>query len=130
MQLKEKNVNKMIEHKKRLEKHRKTIENDTKDVETKEKTTKDEGVRKKKVTTKRKIDNKAIKEKQKAIAKKALEKIHEGHIDDKENLLSGESKVIITKEERAERFKRLNAMVKNMMKKNEGLDMLHKHIDK
>ncbi len=123
MQLKEKKRNEVIEQKKRLEKHRKAIEDD---VAIQEKTTidnlatdnlvADNLATKKKVTKKRIIDKKAIKERQKTIPEKVMEEHdHEGKIEKSSE--EEETKIIITKEERAERFKRLHAMVLDMTQK-------------
>jgi len=127
MQLKEINRNEIIEHKKRLEKHKKAIESDVsnsnmlvKEVTVQEKTADDNDVIKKKATKKRTKDKKAIREKQRVIAEKAMNNALKRNIDIEENLLKEEpeeSKIVITKEERAERFKRLHAIAQDLMKK-------------
>lgn len=133
MQLKEKNRNEIIGHKKRLEIHKKVIESDvsnsnmlssnsnmlSKEVTTQEKTTKENLAIKKKTTKKRIIDKKALKEKQKAVAEKVMDDAREGKINIEKDSLEeeGESKAVISKEERAERFKRLHAIAQGMMKK-------------
>jgi hypothetical protein len=126
MQLKEINRDKIVERKKRVEKHKKAIESDipnsnmlSKDVATQEKAANDSDVIKKK-TKKRIIDKKTMKEKQKAVSEKVMEDARKEKIDLEDYALEKEPeepKVVITKEERAERFKRLNAMVQDMMKK-------------
>lgn len=141
MQLKEKNRNEIIGHKKRLEIHKKVIESDvsnsnmavgtsrlaqqtpsaplSKEVTTQEKTVKDNLTIKKKTTKKRIVDKKALKEKQKAVAEKVMDDAREGNINIEKDSLEeeGGSKVVISKEERAERFKRLHAIAQGMMKK-------------
>lgn len=107
MQLKEIKRNERIERKKRLEKHKKVIEDDIKDKATQEKTAK------KNIVTKKRADRKAIKERQKAVTEKAMEDAHKGNIDS----LEEGSKVAITKEERAKRFKTLHAVAQDMIKK-------------
>jgi hypothetical protein len=108
------------EHKKRLEMRKKSIEGDIKEVITQEKTAKENLAIKKKTTKKKVVDKKAMREKQKAVAEKIMDDVRQGNINIEKNLLEEEpeeSKVVITKEERAERFKRLHAMVQEMMKK-------------
>lgn len=120
MQLKEINIKEIIEHKKRLEKHKKAIENDVKEVATQEKTVKDNDATKKKTIKKRIIDKKAMKERQKVIAEKLMDDARKGKINIGYNSLEEypeESKVVIIKDERAERFKRLHAIAQDMMKK-------------
>lgn len=110
--------NKIIEHKRRLDKHKKTI-GDIKEGVTAQEKTVDNGTIKKKTTKKRVIDKKAIKKKQQAIAEKAMENARKEDINIEDDSLEEreETKVTITKEERAERFKRLHTMVQDMMKK-------------
>lgn len=130
MQLKEINRDEIIEHKKRLEKHKKAIESDVsnsnmllKEVMTQKKTAKENGATKKKTIKKRIIDKKAMKEKQKAIAEKVMDDVHKGKINLEKNYLEEkpeEPKTVITKEERAKRFKRLHAIAQDMMKKWNG----------
>lgn len=130
MQLKEINRKEIIEHKKRLEKHKKAIESDvsnsnmlSKEVMTQKKTAKENGATKKKTIKKRIIDKKAMKEKQKAIAEKVMDDVHKGKINLEKNYLEEkpeEPKTVITKEERAKRFKRLHAIAQDMMKKWNG----------
>lgn len=126
MQLKEIDRNKIAEHKIRLKKHKKAIENDvsnsnvlSKEVMTQEKTVNDNGVIKKKTAKKKIIDKKAMNDRHKAIAEKLMDDVREGNINIGRNLKEypEESKVVITKEERADRFKRLHTMVQDMMKK-------------
>lgn len=163
MQLKEKNRNEIVGHKKRLDIHKKAIESDvsnsnmlssnsnmavganpqpasaglckltksarlvqqtqsvmpSKEVTTQEKTVKDNLTTKKKTTKKRIVDKKALKEKQKAVAEKVMDDAREGKINIEKDSLEEEreSKVVISKEERAERFKRLHAIAQGMMKK-------------
>jgi hypothetical protein len=133
MQLKEINRNKITEHKRRLEKHKKVIESDvsnsnvlssnsnmlSKEVMTQEKTANDNGVIKKKIAKKKIIDKKAMNDRHKAIAEKLMDDVREGNINIGRNLKEypEESKVVITKEERADRFKRLHTMVQDMIKK-------------
>ncbi len=108
MQQKEIDRNELVEHKKRLEKHKKAIESNEMNTQKKE------------ATIKKKATKKAFKEKQQVAAKKAMEKALKGDIDTEESTIEEEpkeSQVVITKEERAERFKRLHAMVQDMMKK-------------
>lgn len=128
MQLKEINRDKIIERKRRLERHKKAIEEDTKEVTTQEKTVndnvtiKDNIVTKKKAIKKRVIDKKAIKERHKAVAEKVMDDILKGNISIEKNYPEEEKepKVVITKEERAERFKRLHAIAQDMMNKWNG----------
>lgn len=127
MQLKEKNRNEIIEHKKRLEKRKKAIESDvsnsnmlSKEVTTQEKTANENGAIKKKTIKKRIVDKKALKEKQKAVTEKVMDDAREGKINIEKDSLEEEpekSKAVITKEERAERFKRLHTIAQDMMKK-------------
>lgn len=118
MQLKEKSKNEIIGHKKRLEKHRKTIEEDVKEMTTREKIIIDgDSTIKKKITRKKAIDKKAMKEKQKIISEKAMDSAHNIYTVTAENPHEGDSRVIITKEERAERFKRLHAIAQDMINK-------------
>jgi hypothetical protein len=127
MQVREKNRNEIIEHKKRIEKHKKSIESDvsnsnmlSEEVIIQEKTANENIAIKKKVIKKKKIDKKAMREKQNAAAEKVMDDARKGNINIEKNLIEEEpeeSKVVITKEERAERFKRLHAMVQDMMKK-------------
>lgn len=117
MKLKEKSKNEITERKKRLEEHRKAIENDVKEVTTRKKATSRDGITKKKTIRKKTIDKKALREKQKIIDEKAMGSARNIGPDIEENPREEDSKVIITKEERAERFKRLHAMVKDMMNK-------------
>ncbi len=122
----EKNRNTMIEHRKRLEKHKKAIESDisnsnmlSKDVITQEKTAKENLTIKKNVSKKKAIDKKAFKEKHKTASEKIMDDARKGNINIEKDSLEEEPeepKSIITKEERAERFKRLHAMVQDMMK--------------
>ncbi len=90
----------------------------SKDVTTQEKTAKNNLVIKKK-TKKKIIDKKAINERHKAITEKLMNDVSKGKISIGYNPREypEESKVVITKEERAERFKRLRAMMQEMMKK-------------
>ena len=155
MQLKEIDRNKITEHKKRLDKHKKAIESDvsnsnmavvpsavrlvrsptagasrltqqtqsvilSKEVMTQEKTVNDNGVTKKRTTKKKIIDKKAMNERHKVIAEKLMDDVHKGNINIGRNIKEypEESKIVITKEERAERFKRLHAMVQEMMNKS------------
>lgn len=111
MQLKEINRN-GIERKKRLERHKKVIESDIKEVITQEKTTKENLAIKKRTIKKRVIDKKARKDKQKAIAEKAMDDVEKNYLEEEEK-----SKVVVTKEERAERFKRLHAIAQDTIKK-------------
>lgn len=119
MQLKEKNRNEIAVHKKRLEKHRDAIERDVEKATTKDKVVENIAT-KKKVTKKRVIDKKAMKERHKAIAEKVMDDALKGKADIEKNSLKEEreeSTTVITKEERAKRFKRLHAMVQDMIKK-------------
>ena len=80
------------------------------------------GIQKKKVTKKRKIDKKAIREKQRTIAEKAMENAHKKNYIEDDSFDDSfeeerEKTVVITKEERAKRFKRLHIMVQDIMKK-------------
>lgn len=120
MQLKKINRNEIVEHKKRLDKHKKVIEGDIKEVTTQEKTVgnndtiKEETVKKK--TVKKSVAyKKAKRDKQKIISEEAMNNVNKGKAKIAE--LPEESKVTITKEERAERFKRLNALARDMTKK-------------
>lgn len=106
--------------KKRLEKYKKVIESDVKDMTTQEKTANDNDGIKKKAIKKRTKDKKAIKEKQRVVAEKAMNNASKRNIDIEENLPEEEpeeSKIVITKEERAERFKRLHTIAQDLMKK-------------
>lgn len=118
-QLKEINRSEIVEHKKRLEKHKKAIETGLKGATTKEKIAKDSGTIKKKSVKKSVADKKARKDKQKAISEEAMGNAQKKNINiEKSSLGEGpeESKAIITKEERAERFKKLNAIAREMTK--------------
>lgn len=126
MQLKDINRNEIIEHKRRLEKQKKAIESDVKEVTAQEKTADDNGrlikkkIIKKRIIKKRIIDKKAIKKKQKAVAEKIMDDASKGKINIEKDSLEEEPeepKVVITKGERAERFKRLHAIAQDMMKK-------------
>jgi len=91
----------------------------SKEVMTQEKTANDNGVIKKKIAKKKIIDKKAMNDRHKAIAEKLMDDVREGNINIGRNLKEypEESKVVITKEERADRFKRLHTMVQDMIKK-------------
>ena len=91
----------------------------SKEVKKKKKTVKDNLTIKKKATKKRIVDKKALKEKQKAVAEKVMDDAREGNINIEKDSLEEEGgpKVVISKEERAERFKRLHAIAQGMMKK-------------
>jgi len=130
-QLKEINRNEIVEHKKRVEKRKKAIESDVKEVmfqeETvkesdtiKKKTVKENDTIKKKTVKKSVADKKVIRDKQKAISEEAMGNAQKKKINiEKSSHEEGseEPKVVITKEERAERFKKLNAIAQEMTKK-------------
>ena len=117
MQLKEIDRNKIIEHKKRLEKHKKAIKSNIEEVVTREQTAKENLAIKIK---KKAITKKAFKERQKVVAEKVMDDARKGKITIEKDSLEEEPeepKVTITKEERAERFKRLHTIAQDMMKK-------------
>jgi hypothetical protein len=127
MRLKEVNKNEIIDHKKRLEKHKKAIESDvsnsnmlSKEVTTQEKTVNDSDTTKKKTIKKSATAKKVRKDKQKIIEEKAMDDALKEKVNIEKDYLEEEpkeQKVVITKEERAERFKRLNAIAQEMTKK-------------
>jgi hypothetical protein len=132
MQLKEINRSKIaVERKKRLERQKgKPQENTIKDEDSdinkikdsnKKKTVKKNVVKKaekgnnKRKTVKKNVVKKAEKDKQKIIEDNVDDNV-QGKID-KSDHIEEESNVTITKEERAERFKRLHAIAQDMIKK-------------
>ncbi len=119
--------NKMVEHKKRIDRHKKDIENIDKTVEkaktndvVEDKTVevaKDE-INKKITTNKRKkvAKKKPSKEFMEEIKRKAEEKAYNGIVSEEE-LHEKEPKYEMSKEERAERFKRLHELAVQMSNK-------------
>ena len=109
------------EHKERLEKHKKTMEGNIEKVTIREKTTKERIAIRKEVTKKKAIYKKAMNDKRKIASEKIMddtnkEKINIGKNSEEEPEELKESKVAITDEERAERFKRLHTIAEDMMK--------------
>src|SRR3990167_1867005 len=98
MQLKEINRNEIIEHKKRLEKHKKVIENDVKEVTTQEKTANENLAIKKKTIKKKATVKKAKKEKQKVAAEKIMDDARKGKINIEKDSLEEEPKVVLLQE--------------------------------
>lgn len=111
MRVKDINRCDIVEHKQR-ERHKKAIDDGIKNITAQEMTN---GSVKKK-TVKKNAEHKNVKkDKQKIMVEDAVNNAHKGKAS-AENL-PGEDQVVISKEERAERFKRLNAIAQNITNK-------------